>query len=262
MRRLRKTSVAVWLAVFPIAAYGQNHPPPAPEMVTDRSDITESTVVVPKGSAQFENGFTWTDDHGEKTLGLPEGLLRLGIFERTELRIDVPNYLNGLNGLTAQSGFDDVGVGVKQQFGPLPGGFDLSVIAGLSLPTGAERASSHGFDPYFKIPWSRDFEKGWSIGSMQSLFWYTENGRRNLTWEPTFFVAKEIAKPWEAFAEYGGDFAQRGEAEQIAHFGTAYLINPKHQIDFHFGFGLSHGAPTRFFAGGYSFRVDGLWGRR
>jgi hypothetical protein len=261
MCRFRKTSVAVWLAVFQVSAYGQNHPP-APEMVTDRSDITESPVVVPKGSAQFENGITWTDDHGEKTLGLPEGLLRLGIFERTELRIDVPNYLNGLNGLTAQYGFGDAGVGVKQQLGPLRGGVDLSVIAGLSLPTGAERASSHGFDPYVKLPWSKDFENGWSMGSMQSLFWYTENGRRNLTWEPTFFVAKEITKPWEVFAEYGGDFAQRGESQQIAHFGTAYLINPKHQIDFHFGFGLSHGAPSRFFAGGYSFRVDGLWGRR
>ena len=179
MCRLRKTSVAVWLAVFPVAAYGQNHPPPAPEMVTDRSDITESTVVVPKGSAQFENGFTWTDDHGEKTLGLPEGLLRLGIFERTELRIDVPNYLNGLNGLTAQYGFGDVGVGVKQQLGPLPGGFDLSVIAGLSLPTGAERASSHGFDPYFKIPWSRDFvkrlvDREYAIALLVHREWATE----------------------------------------------------------------------------------------
>ena len=35
----------------------------------------------------------------------------------------------------------------------------------------------------------------------------------------------------------------------------------KNQIDFHFGFGLSPATPDRFFAVGYSFRIDRLGGK-
>jgi hypothetical protein len=40
----------------------------SPEIVTDRPDITESGIVVPKGSLQAENGLTFTTDHGQRTL--------------------------------------------------------------------------------------------------------------------------------------------------------------------------------------------------
>jgi hypothetical protein len=255
-------STALLLVAVSVAAYGQSQPPtPDPEIVTDRPDITESAIVVSKGSLQFENGLTWTSDHHQTALDLSETLVRFGVFGRTELRIVVPNYLAGLTGPTSASGFGDVAVGMKQQLGPLPGEFDLSVIVALSMPTGADRISSHGLDPFIKFPWSKDLKAGWSIGGMESLFWDTNDGRRNLTGESTFYIEKQITRPWDAFAEYGGDFAQRGGAKEVAHFGTAYKIAPKNQIDFHFGFGLSHAAVGRFFAVGYSFRIDNLWKR-
>ncbi len=256
MMRGRQSVTALLLAAVTVAAYGQGQPPTTePEIITDRPDITESSIVIPKGSLQLENGLTWTNDHGQQTLDLSETLLRFGVFDRTELRIVVPNYVAGLTGPTSASSFGDVAVGVKQQLGPLRGGFDLSVIVALSMP----RISSHGVDPFVKFPWSKDLKEGWSIGGMQSLFWYTEDGRRNLTWEPTFYFEKQITKTWDGFAEYGGDFAQWGGSKHVAHFGTAYKITPKNQVDFHFGFGLSHATPSRFFAVGYSFRIDKLW---
>lgn len=262
MRRDQGVSAALLLAAVTVAVYGQSQPPATdPEIVTDRPDITESSIVVPKGSLQFENGLTWTSDHGQTTLDLSETLVRFGVSDRTELRIVVPNYLDGLTGPTTASGFGDVAVGVKQQLGPLPAGFDLSVIAAVSLPTGADRISSHGFDPFIKFPWSKDLKAGWSFGGMESLFWYTEDRRRNLTGESTFYIEKQLTKPWDAFAEYGGDFAQWGGSKEVAHFGTAYKITPKNQIDFHFGFGFTHATPGRFFGLGYSFRLDNLWER-
>ena len=102
---------------------------------------------------------------------------------------------------------------------------------------------------------------GWSIGGMQSLFWNTDGGKRNGVWEPTFYIEREITKPWDAFAEYAGDFAQQGGPKEIAHFGTAYRVTPRQQIDFHFGFGVSRSAPSHFFAVGYSFRIDKLWNK-
>ena len=122
-----------------ITVFGQGQLPAAEsEIVTDRPDVTESTIVVPKNSLQSENGLTWTSDRGQQTLDLPETLLRFGLVTRTELRFVVPNYFGSLTGRMAASGSDDLAVGFKQQLGPLPGGFELSVMPALSLPTGAK----------------------------------------------------------------------------------------------------------------------------
>jgi hypothetical protein len=228
----------------------------SPEIVTDRPDITESGIVVPKGSLQVENGLTLTNDHGQHTLDLSETLLRLGVGSRTELRFVIPNYINGFEGRAPASGFGDIALGVKQQLGPLWGGFDLSVIAAVSLPTGADRTSSHGVDPFLKFPWSQDLRGGWSVGGMFSVFWNTNEDRRNLIWEPTFFVERQIMRPLEVFVEYAGDYPRHGGARQIIHLGGAYKVTRKQQVDLHFGVGLSPGAPKQFFAVGYSFRFD------
>jgi hypothetical protein len=96
---------------------------------------------------------------------------------------------------------------------------------------------------------------------MQSIFWYSQDGRRNATWEPTFYLERTLTKPWDVFAEYGGDYSQRGSPRQIAHFGTAYRIGAGQQVDLHAGIGVSRAAPHHFIGVGYSFRLDRLWGR-
>jgi hypothetical protein len=266
----RITATTLWLAAVTVAAYAQSPAPgtgpaaaPAAdlEIVTDRPDVTESSIVVPKGSLQFENGMTWTSDHGQTALDLTETLVRLGIADRTELRFVVPNYLAALTGPGSGAGFGDVAIGMKQQLGPLAADVDLSVIIAVSLPTGAHQASSHGYDPFIKFPWSKDLKAGWSIGGMESLFWYTIDGRRDLTGEHTFYIEKQISKPWDAFMEYAGDYAQRGGSKELLHFGTAYKLTPKNQIDFHFGYGLSQATAGKFYAVGYSVLFDNIWKR-
>jgi len=218
--------------------------------------VTESSIVVPVASLQFENGFTWTSDHGTQSADLPETLVRVGILTKTEFRLVVPNYLQGSG---SASGFGDLAIGMKQQLGPLPGGIDMSVIAAVSLPTGSRGLTSGGYDPFVKFPWSKDLVRGWSIGGMQSLFWNTDEGRRSEVWEPTFYLEKQITEPLDAFIEYAGDYARRGAPKQLLHFGAAYKLNALNQVDFHFGFGLSHATPNHFFAVGYSVRFNKLW---
>jgi hypothetical protein len=233
------------------------------EIVTDRPDITESSIVVPAGALAVESGFTWTRDHGKGLVDLSESLVRFGLGYRTELRFVVPNYFHNLfdnqGGRGRTSGFDDASLGVKEQIGPLPGGIDLAVIVAVSLPTGASALTTHGVDPVIKLPWSRELKHGWSFGGMQSLFYQTENGRRNPIWEPTFYLERELTRRSDGFVEYGGDFPHAGGSRQVIHFGTAYRVTPKQQIDFHFGFGLSSAAPKYFIAAGYSFQIDNLF---
>ena len=49
------------------------------DIVTDRPDITESAIVVPPRSLQFENGMAWTLNHGQKVVDISETLVRLGV---------------------------------------------------------------------------------------------------------------------------------------------------------------------------------------
>jgi outer membrane putative beta-barrel porin/alpha-amylase len=233
----------------------------ASAIVTDRPDVTESSIVVPTRSLQFENGITWINGHGVGSVDFTDTWVRFGLTTRTELRLVIPNYVENVTGYTA-SGFSDLAVKAKRQLRPLWGHFDLSVIVGLSLPTGANRISSHGFDPFINFPWSKDLAKGWSVGGMESFFWNTMAGRRNLIWEPTLMAEKELPGSWSVFVEYAGDFAQQGGSKQIAHFGTAYRITSRQQVDCHFGFGISPAAPEHFIAIGYSIRLDDVMGTK
>ena len=231
------------------------------EIVTDRPDITESATVVPKASLQAENGLTWTNDRLNNLVTLCQTLLRLGVSDRTELRLTLPSYSLGFSRGLGSSGVTDISIGFKQQLGPLPGGFDLSLIVATSVPSGSAHRTTHRLDPFLKVPWSRELGNGWSIGGMASIFLPTEQSKRNLILEPTFVLQRDLSRSLDVFAEYGGDYPQHAGARQTIHFGTAYRINSTNQIDFHFGFGLSSATPQRFFAIGYSFRIDRLWGK-
>jgi hypothetical protein len=148
---------------------------------TDRPAVTESSVVVPEAALQIENGLLATDAQGRYALDFPESDLRYGLADKTELRLTLPDYYHNLPAATAAtSGFGDVAVGVKQQLGPA-GGFDVSLVAFLSLPTGAHAISSHGYDPGVQLPWSHALSGNWTVAGQLAAYWPTVNGERNST---------------------------------------------------------------------------------
>ena len=127
---------------------------------TGRPQISSSSIVVPCGSLQFENGFQETGNGGQQSYDLPETLIRFGIANKTELRLTAPDYF--FNTSTASglaTGLGDLIVGFKQQIGPTRGRFNLSLIPSVSLPTGASAISSHGYDPTVQLPWSHPLGK-------------------------------------------------------------------------------------------------------
>jgi hypothetical protein len=173
---------------------------------------------------------------------------------KTELRLIVPDYFCNV-GLS--SGFGDLAIGAKQQIGPIHG-FDVSLILSLSLPTGAKAITSHGYDPFVQLPWSRALSRNWTAAGMLSVYWPTEEGRRKMTGEVTFLIDRRLRKPWDAFVEYAGDFPEERGPRHLLHFGTAYRPSPRQQLDFHVGVGLSSAAVDRFIGIGYSFRLRAI----
>lgn len=250
-----KALLPVWLLLFGSGpAAGDDGAAQAP-IATDRPAVTDSSVVVPLGSLQAENGFTETVSQGLRTFDGPETWLRFGAASKTELRLIVPDYFWSPS---APSGFGDLAIGVKQQLGPALGGFDVSLVLSLSLPTGASAISSHRYDPFVQLPWSRALSPKWTAAGMLSVYWLAEQGRRNVTGETTFLLDRQLTKTWDAFLEYAGDFPESGTPRHLLHFGTALKLTPNQQLDFHVGVGLSAAAPSHYVGLGYSFRVQAV----
>jgi Putative MetA-pathway of phenol degradation len=224
---------------------------PDDPITTDRPAVANASTVVPKGSLQFENGFLISKSSGQQTVDGPETSIRFGVTGNTELRFSAPDYFDG-----ASSGFGDISIGVKQQLGPVAA-FDVSLIAFLSLPRGAHAISSHGYDPGVQLPWSRKLSDNWTAGGQLAVYWPTQVGGRNVTGESTFLLDRQITKPMDAFFEYAGDFPQRGGPRHLLHFGAAYKVAPRQQIDVHVGVGLS-AAVDHFVGVGYSFRFQAV----
>lgn len=227
----------------------------AASIATDRPAVTNSSLVVPLGSIVVENGLLETRSQRQSVFDAPESLLRLSLAQRTELRFSVPDYFDNRTVGSSASGFGDFALGLKQQLGPVRG-FDVSLIAYLSFPTGAAGVSSGGYDPAVQIPWSRALSANWTAAGMFSVYWPTQGQTRNVTGETTFLFDRQLTKPWDAFLEYAGDFPENGGPRHLLHFGTAYKLAPQHQIDFHVGVGLSAAAVDHIIGVGYSFRFQ------
>jgi Putative MetA-pathway of phenol degradation len=167
-----------------------------------------------------------------------------------------PDYFQNFNlGKGFASGRGDLSLGVKQQLVATSASFDASLIVVLSVPTGANALSSHGYDPQFLLLWSHPISKNWTTAGMFALLWPTQGATRNLTGQLSFLFDRQITNRWDAFIEYAGDFPQRGTPQQLLHLGTAFKITSNQQFDFHVGVGLSSAAVDHFIGLGYSFQA-------
>jgi hypothetical protein len=233
-------------------------PTTADSIDADRPDVTNSSLVVPFGSLQAENGVDWTVRQGSDVVSGSTTRLRLGIAQCTEIVADVPTYFYSLNG-NASSGFSDLVFSLKREF-PVPFGFHLSATGGLGFPTGANQISSHGYDPYIQFPWSHEIREDWSLHWMFTVTWFTSQHPNNPTFEPTFSLERAFGPASDLFLEYFGDYPDHARPAQILDCGGSWRLTKLQQLDFHLGVGLNSSSPDHFFGIGYSFRFDGLFG--
>ncbi len=261
---IRRIAMLIFAVPGMMTAQAKPHPCGADAssaISTDRPQITEASTVVPCGSLQLENGFAVTGDAGEGGLDLTETWMRFGIPAKGEVRVGVPDYYTN-DSVTSgfSSGFGDLSLGFKQQLGPAHG-FDVSLIPSLSLPTGANRISSHGYDPSLQLPWSRGLSKNWTVAGMFAVYWPTQPAGRNTTGQATLYFDRQMTTTIDAWGEYAGSFPERGGPEHILNFGACMKPTPHQQIDFHASFGLSAAAPDYSVGLGYSVRFQLVRGK-
>src|SRR5215470_5341523 len=227
-------------------------------IATDRPDVTNSSVVVPVGSLQNENGANVSRRAGADIFDGTNSRWRLGIAPCFEVLIDVPNYVGTLRG-TGASGFGNVAPALKWQISPVPGKVDLSMTIGAGLPTGAIAIAGRGVQPYLQFPWSMELRDGWGISGMVTNFFAPDDAINKFSNQSTFVLEREFGERSFLFVEYVGDFPLSGGTGQLINSGGGYRITDTRQIDFHIGFGLNRNSPAYIFGVGYSFRLDGLF---
>jgi hypothetical protein len=241
------------------AAAGEGCPKAGDEIATDRPDVTNSSIVVPFGSLQSENGVNASSRQSPPIVDGTNSRLRLGVAPCLELLVDLPTYVWATRG-QASGGFTDTAPALKWQISPLPGKVDLSATFGVGLPTGATKIAGTGTQPYLQFPWSIELEHGWKIAGMATTFFHPSDPSNDLTQEATFVLEREIGPHADLFVEYVGDFpAGAGGPSHMINSGGAFRFTPTQQIDFHVAMGLNHNAPSYVFGIGYSFRFDRLF---
>jgi hypothetical protein len=102
------------------AAAADGCPTSADPIATDRPDVTNSSLVVPLGSLQSENGINLSGGDDATLLDAANTRLRLGVAHCLEVLVDVPTYFAVLGG-EASSGWTNVTPAIKWQVSPVPG---------------------------------------------------------------------------------------------------------------------------------------------
>jgi hypothetical protein len=151
--------VSAFTILAAVEARADSCPTAKDEIATDRPDVANSSLVVPVGSFQSENGVNVRGEGGGQSIDGTNTRWRLGIAPCLELSMDLPTYFATVRG-PGSSGFADVTPAMKWQVSPIPGKIDLSLVAGVALPTGAVSIAGPGAQPYLQMPWSWELRDG------------------------------------------------------------------------------------------------------
>ena len=231
------------------------------EINTDRPDVTNSSLVVPAGSLQIENGINFSERDGGRFVDGTNTRLRAGITNCLEFFVDTPTYFANIRS-PENSGFSDVAPALKWQVSPVPGKVDLSAVFGVALPTGSVGTAGPGAQPYLQFPWSWELRNGWGLSGMFTEFIRPSDPTSKLITEATFVIEKNVTERASLFVGYVGDYPESGSPAQFLNSGGLYRLGPNQQLDFHVALGLNHNAPSYVVGVGYSVRFDGLFSAR
>jgi hypothetical protein len=278
LQTLAAAVVAMLLAAAsPIHA--QLTPPedPAPELVTDRPDQTESASVVPAGYFQLETGVSYSrDDDGVfvvRTLSGPGTLVRIGVGGRTELRVGWDGWVeekfdSGQPRITdgSVSGLGDGSLGAKvklrEEAGALP---EMAILASINLAVGDDEVTSDELDPSFLVAFAHTLTDRLGLGYNLGLQRFTDLDPETFGEETDDFVrfvgsvalGRSFTERLGGFVEVFGEKPESGAlgGTQVSlDGGVTYLVRPNLQLDAYAGAGVSDDAPDWIAGVGLSVR--------
>ncbi|WP_018479165.1 transporter [Pontibacter roseus] len=225
---------------------------------SDRPDQSQGPTLVPRHTLQFEAGYLYQrrrqDGLDIRTSAYPTALLRIGLAEKVELRLQGAMKDSVIeNGARRRlEGFGPLSIGAKihlwEESGWRP---EAALAAMLALPVASRIFRPDNVEPQFnlglanalseKLDLTYNLGYGWTGGNPVPS--YGANIERELSDKLTVYL--------EAFGS-----KEKGEpAEHMADVGLLLLVLPNLQLDLAAGRGLSKAAPDYFVTAGFSGRL-------
>jgi hypothetical protein len=229
-----------------------------PELAAGRPGITESAGVAGPGVIQFEGGLELdaTRDAGawSRTVLLPD-VLRVGLTSRLEVRVSGDGLTVERTPSAHDSGLADLAVGAKYLIlDAKRAGVELAAIPALSLPTGADRLSSHRYQPSLTLSLARDLPAAFDLGASVGTTWTRDPQQRRVARAASVAIGHAIAGPWAGFGEIAAADGDDGAVAWLVDAGVSRVIGRDAQIDVELGHRLAGGAPDWTFGVGLVIR--------
>jgi len=241
------------------------------ELITDRPDQTESSVVVPRGSVQLELGWTMTQDQENgvrfESNEAPGTLLRIGLSDWVELRIGWVGLVNRevrVGGSTfSADGAGDGELAAKIYLRPERGSApEVALLVGTSVPVGDDQFTSDRYDPSIRLLFSHSLGDHLDLGYNLGLAWGTDFGDENerstlSSYLYTIALGIGLSERLGAFVEFFGEIPASASGGPAHSFdgGLTYLVRDNLQLDLAAGLGLSDAADDWFVGLGVTVRL-------
>jgi hypothetical protein len=256
------TAPVLGLLLGPAAGAAQEPEP----LVTDRPDFTESASVPGGGRIQIEGGWTVEGDDDARAHSLGEVLVRMGIGERFEARIEPLTWTSvdgggadGGDGTDDVDGLDDAGIGFKAMlFDARPPGVPAAAfLAGTTVPTGDDEIGEEGWQPEARLALGWDLSELWSLGANAGWGRPEEDGERFDQALGSVALGRAIGERLGAFVELYGLAPAGADGDDDASYldgGLTLTFGPDAQLDARAGAGLTEVAADWFFGIGFARR--------
>ena len=216
------------------------------QIITDRPDQTEASIVLPKNILQIESGFSVDQTNTFNNL------FRFGLSESVEIRLNT-NYIfmDSKEGVNIPSPkFGDIELGTKiQLFSSEKHTTTVAFLSHISIPTASKYYTNDGWGTLNRILISHDLSQTLSIG--YNLGYNKVYGAPG-TFIYTLALAKSIGF-WGVYAELFGENSKK-ESPNSYDLGLTYLIKENIQFDVSLGKGFNN--KMDYFALGVSWNYD------
>lgn len=275
MFTFRHTAILILSLLPAAAALGQDAAAPSPTssvVVTDRPGFLFSSLTVGRGTLQTEWGIpavTVNDAGGvDARLASLFGLVRYGVTDNFELRLDSPVYNESrvtIGGRTATDhGVGDLEIGAKwhllDNHGAQP---SFALIPSVIVPTGATGFTAD--HPVYQLNAMAEWNlaSGWGIGALAGyLSGLNGPSGGDRYGQGTFGVSlgrslpAPLAQTWSAYGEavYVATNLSGASDSSFLGGGVKYLVSNGVQLDLSFDRGLTADSPDWLFGFGISAR--------
>ena len=201
------------------------------QIISDRPSQTDSPLIVGKGYIQIETGISVEEIQSDIN-----SLVRIGIFDGFELRINSNYIINDEISFQKKSSFNDFEIGSK--FRILENdekNTNIGFLTYLSVPSAPEVFSYNEYGFLNKLLFSHNLTSGSEIG-------YNIGYNKYTNYDGLFTYSLIYGKTLGSFTTFFELFGSSSTNSSILNFdsGLTYLIDDDRQLDISIGKGLNN----------------------